>query len=273
MIDRRILWLILLVVVSIPTIWPVTIPNVISPESERLWKTIDSTPPNKIVLLSSTWTKSTRGESQGQAAALLHHMMSRRIRFALSSFEPAAAQVILDLVNEIAPRYNYVYGTDWVHLGFQTDDANFVKGINVNLITTVKKDMVKKEPLETMPLMQTVRSIDDVHIVVEIAASAAHVPWIMFLKQGVKLGFCPTSVMAPEALPYVSSGQLAGLLWGAKGAYDYEQLNVQNGTGQYAFGRKYMGPLSFAFGLVILSIAIGNFAMFLTRKQPAGGGA
>lgn len=272
-IDRRILYLILFIVVAIPTIWPMTIPNAVLPMSEALWQTIERTPKNKAVLISSTWSRSTRGENKGQMTALLNHVMSRRIRFILSSFDPKGAQVALDTVNEMAPKYHYVYGTDWIQWPYQASAPNFVKGINVDFVKTVKTDAVRKEPLQNFPIMQAIKGIDDIHIVVEVSASASHMTWIQFLKSGVKVGFCPTSVMAPESLPYYAAGQLAGVLWGAKGAYDYEQLNVQHGTGRYSTGRQYMGPLSAAFGLVILSIIVGNVAMYFGRKRPAGGGA
>lgn len=271
-IDRRILYLLLLVVVAIPVLWPVTMPNAVDPMSESLWKTVDATPPDKIILLSSTWSKATRGENGGQTRALLEHMMSRRIRFALSSFTAPGAQVILDIVREMAPRFDYVYGRDWVHLGFQASANNFVKGINADFRKTVRQDFVEKRPLDAFAVMEGVRSIDDVHMVIEISAAATHMVWMQFIKPGVLVGFCPTSVMAPESLPYYSSRQLAGVLWGAKGAYDYEQLNVRNGTGTYGMGRQYMAPLSAAFALVILSITIGNVAMFLSRPGIGRGG-
>ncbi len=272
-IDRRILYLILLIVVGLPTLYPVNIPNAVAPMSRSLWETLDRTPPNKVVMVSSTWSVGTRGENKGQAEAIFHHLMSRRIPFILSSFSAPASQVALNLVNDMAPKYNYVYGRDWISLGFQANSANFVKGINVDFVGTVKQDAVRKQPLGSYPIMQKVKSVDDVHMVVEISASASQMVWIQFMKPGVEIGFCPTSVMAPEALPYFSSGQLAGLLWGAKGAYDYEQLNAEHNIGQYASGRRYMGPLSAAFALVIISIVIGNVAMFAGRRSASGAGA
>lgn len=272
-IDRRILYLILLIVVGLPTIWPITIPNAVDPMSQALWETIDKTPPGKLVLLSSTWTKSTRGENKGQEEAILHHLMARRIPFLLSSFTPQGAQVAQNLIQEIAPQYHYKYGVDWISLGYQANAASFVKGINVDFISTVKQDSIEKKPLQSFPIMAKVHSIDDIHIVVEISASASQMTWIQFNKPGVAVGFCPTSVMAPEAIPYCTSGQLAGMLWGAKGAYDYEQLNHEHHIGRYASGRQYMGPLSAAFALVILSIVVGNLAMFAERRANQGAGA
>ena len=271
-IDRRILYMILFIVVGLPTIWPVNIPNAVDPMSRALWETIDRTPPGKVVLISSTWTKSTRGENKGQEEAILHHLMSRRIPFVLSAFTPQGTQVAQNLINEIAPLYHYRYGVDWISLGYQANAASFVKGINVDFVQTVKQDSVEKKPLQSFPIMSKVRNIDDIHIVVEISASASQMTWIQFNKPGIAVGFCPTSVMAPEAIPYCTSGQLAGMLWGAKGAYDYEQLNAEHHICRYASGRQYMGPLSAAFALVILSIVVGNVAMFAERRANQGAG-
>lgn len=270
-IDRRILYLILAIVVAIPTVRPVTVPNVPMTMSRSLWETIDSTPPNKIVLVSSTWSKGTRGENGGQAHALFEHMMNRHIKFALMSMTAPGAQVALDMVQSMAATHHYEYGKDWINLGFQASPNNFIKGINADFVGTVKKDALLKQPIGSFPVMQTVRSIDDVHIVVEISAAATHMYWIQLIKSGVNVGFCPTSVMAPESLPYYSAGQLCGVLWGAKGAYDYEQLNVEHHTGQYGLGLKYFTPLSAAFALVILSIAVGNIAMFMEKSRKAKG--
>ena len=268
-IDRRILYLILLIVIAIPTLHPINIPNDPLPMSRDLWETIDKTPPNKIVLLSSTWTKNTRGENQGQMQAILNHLMSRHIRFAVSSFDPRGTQVALNLINATAVKYNYVQGRDWVYFGYQANSMNYVKGLSVDLLETVKQDPVLKKPLRSLPVMNGIRNADDIHIVVEIAASSAQYIWIQFLKPGVKIGFACTSVMAPESIPYYSSHQLSGVLWGAKGAYDYEQINSQHGTGEWGSGRQYMGPLSAAFALVILSIIVGNVAMFASKRKKA----
>lgn len=266
-IDRRILWLILLVVVSLFTVFPVTVPNAPDPRSEALWKTIDETPNNKLVLLSSDWSKGTRGENQGQFVAVVRHLMSRKIRFALSSFDAPSNEVAMILLTDLSHEYGYKYGKDWINFGYQASANNYVKGINVDLIATVRTDSVEHKPLQTFAVMQGVKSLDDFHIVVEFSASAYHLTWIQFLGQDVKLGFCPTSVMAPESLAYCASGQLVGILWGAKGAYDYEGLNVKAHTGKFDIGRRYMGPLSAAFALVILSIAVGNIGMFMSRRR------
>jgi hypothetical protein len=266
-IDRRILYLILLIVIAIPTLWPVNIPNSPLRMSRDLWNTINDTPPNKMVLLSSTWTKNTRGENQGQMQAIVEQMMSRHIRFAISTFDPRGSQVALNLVQSLAKKYNYIYGQNWVSFGYQPNGVNYVKGLSVDLLATVKRDAVLKQPLSSLPVMKGIHSADNFQIVVEISAASTQYYWIQYLKPGIKVGFACTSVMAPESLPYYTSHQLAGLLWGAKGAYDYEQLNVEHHTGNWGAGRQYMGPLSAAFGLVILSILVGNIAMFSSRKN------
>lgn len=270
-VDRRALYLILLIVVAIPTLFPVTIPNVPLQTSVDLWDTIQATPEDKIVLLSSQWSQGTRGESRAQASAILTHLMKRKIRFAIVSFVPAASQVILDLTREKAREFGYVYGRDWVHFGFQPSPANYVKAINNDMLTSggaPRKDAVTNEPLSSLPVMAGITKTTDIHIVVEMSASATHTYWVQFLRQpGPQIGFTPTSVMAPEAIPYYQSGQLAGILWGARGAYDYEQLNNERLGAAYSYGRQYMGPLAFAFMLIILSVAVGNIAMFMSRRN------
>jgi hypothetical protein len=265
-IDRRILYVILLIVIAIPTIYQVDMPNVPLPMSIALWKTIEETPKDKIVLISSDWSNSTRGENKGQMAALISHMMKRHIRFAVMSFDITASQVAQSLVDELAKKYGAVYGVDYIYFGYQPAGALYVKGINEDIITG-KVDARDKKPLASWPVMKGIKSASEIHIVIEIAASAMHGVWLGLLKPGVKVGICPTAIMAPEAIPYFQSGQLAGILWGAKGAYDYEQLNVKNHTGDPGTAGRYMSPLSAAFKLIILSIVVGNVGMLVGNKN------
>ena len=52
-IDRRILYVILLLVVAYPTLVPITVPSPVTALSEGLWDAIDKTPKDKVLILSS----------------------------------------------------------------------------------------------------------------------------------------------------------------------------------------------------------------------------
>jgi hypothetical protein len=77
--------------------------------------------------------------------------------------------------------------------------------------------------------------------------------------------------MAGENIPYFASGQLFGMVIGAKGAFDYEDLLAQKYPDEkyvnYQSGRRYMSPLFFALLLLIVSVIVGNVAMVVLRKK------
>jgi hypothetical protein len=59
--------------------------------------------------------------------------MSRRIPFVLCAFTPEGSQVSLNEVRALASQHDYVYGRDWLSLGYKANQSNFVKGLNADL--------------------------------------------------------------------------------------------------------------------------------------------
>jgi hypothetical protein len=76
--------------------------------------------------------------------------------------------------------------------------------------------------------------------------------------------------MATDFYPYLNAGQLVGLLGGMRGAAEYEGL-IQHPDQ----GVRGMDSQSVIHLLIIVLIAIGNAAYFVSRrtKAPSGGRA
>jgi len=70
--------------------------------------------------------------------------------------------------------------------------------------------------------------------------------------------------MATSFYPFLSSGQMVGLLGGLKGAAEYEMLLKKPGMGQ-----KGMDAQSVSHLVIVLMIVWGNVGYFLKRKSSA----
>ena len=266
-IDRRVIYGILLITILIPLFFPITLPTYPSKQSQDFYDTIEKVAkesPNKIVIIDGWWSPSTRGENQWQTQAVVTHLMMRHLHFAILSFDTQNNTVTqTQIVEPLAKQYGYVYGRDYVNWGFKPPVAFIptIKGLVTDIPATIKKDY-KGTPIAQLPLMQGIKTRDDVGAVVEISPVTSAENWIGLFEQNERppFLFAPTAVMAPTYYPYLDSGQMAGMLTGIKGAGDYEGL-----LGTHSFGSRAAGALSLVYALIILLIILGNVGYYAAR--------
>ena len=109
--------------------------------------------------------------------------------------------------------------------------------------------------------------------------------WVQYAcdPKNVPLSSGCTSIMVTDAIPYVESGQLKGILAGMPGAAEYEQMVYDfmitkqdegedlyiNSNVNITKGKAYarMSAQSVAHLLMVLFIIIGNIAYYYTRKE------
>lgn len=265
-IDRRIIYVVLIGFILLPLFFPVKLPIIPSRQSQDFYETIENvarTSPNKLVIVDGFWSPGTRGENQWQTQAILSHLMQRKIRFALLSFDIQNNTLVQNIVNGLAPRYGYEYGRDYVNWGFKPQFVPTLKGLVNDIPGTMKNDY-RGRPLGDFAAMKGIKDIKDISAIVEITPSGTVGTWIG-LVQGVNktpLLYSPTAVMAPDAYPYLDSGQITGMLTGVKGAGDYETL-----TGTTGFGTRATGALSLVYALLIGLIILGNVGYYKARAE------
>lgn len=274
-IDRRVIYVILLLFIIVPLLVPGlsnSIPIIPSRQSQDFYDTMEKVArdsPNKIVILDGWWSPSTRGENQWQTQAIITHMMKRRLHFAILSFDPQNNTLVQGIADDLAPKYGYVYGRDYINWGFKPS-AVFtptVKGLVTDIPGTIKKDK-RNQPIQSYPVMEGVKTMRDVGAIVEVTPTASADTWLQ-LAQGVyktPFLYAPTAVMAPTYYPYLDSGQISGMLTGVKGAGDYEKL-----TGTSTVGTRATGALSLVYALLIGLIILGNVGFYVTRRLERGG--
>ncbi|GMV37968.1 MAG: hypothetical protein AMXMBFR61_24760 [Fimbriimonadales bacterium] len=285
-IDRRILYLILIIVVSIFIVYPVSLPNQPLPQSRKLFDLINDAPDGSLVFISSGWTMSSRGESLPLYQALVRLCMRKNHRIAVISLtEPAAAGFALSSLVEVArEKYHppYIEGKNWVSLGYMPAGDAYIQSLTSNIQGALDKAEVRGQPATKSEMLKDVKSLKEFVVVVDVSASASYLLWVERVHGIVPLGLMCTGVMFPEALPYQKSGQLAGVAFGARGAYDFETMMAEDpklspsedaAKMAYGLGREYMTPLTAAMILLTLAIVVGNVAMVMARKSAETRGA
>ncbi len=118
--------------------------------------------------------------------------------------------------------------------------------------------------------MRQVNSFADFPLVVDLASSAIADYYIRIAAtryhRTMVLG--ATAVMAADYYPYLSSGQISGLIGGMKGAAEYERLLDTIGD-----ARRGMDAQSLVHVIVVTLVILGNLGLYATgRLRPRSGG-
>ncbi len=272
-IDPRWLYLILLALVIIGLLVPIPLPLIIGPQTRALYDAVEHAPADKLAILCTNWSASTQGENRPQTEVILRHLMRRKVRIALMAWEQQSTNLARELVEELAPEYGYVYGRDWINWGYRAEANGTLKGMVLDIRDTFKTEShtrIALTDLQRLPVMAGVRNTKDVGLIIEISAAGTYKNWIQFVigSTPAKFGYGPTSVMAPELYNYIDAGQMAGMMFGIKGAAEYEHLLIEDGTlKKPGFTTKAIAPISLALVLLFVLIGLGNYGMIATRKM------
>ncbi len=291
------LYLVLILLTSVPLLVKITIPNKEAKPSANFYTmvtgTVDPTFPafttsidaTKPVLIQTDWTTSTRGESAGQFKSLMRILMIRNIKFCFySAGDPQAPQVALDYISDIneervkAGLRPYERWKDYVDAGYFPGAEAICNAIQNNFGTAFKN--VQDQDAEgaessvfESPVLKGVRKVSDFSVMILVTGSNTSNIAIERIKS-VPMIMMVTGVMGPETQVYYDSGQLKGLVTGLKGLYDMESLmdkdpQFKGKVTTLDNGAKYYPTLHIALLLMIIAIIIGNVGMFMTKKRAA----
>jgi hypothetical protein len=224
-IDPRYLWIVLFILLAITIVRPLGFPLTISPYTKDLYDHIETLEPDSLVLC---WNQMSWGfwptEYRPGAVALVQHLIDNDIKFVFISWGAEGSLIFEQMHTELLDMKDYVYGEDYVDLGFyagfETALAAFAKDVN----GLVKEDYYGT-PLSQLPIMEGVNDANAFDLVIDFSGTPAE----RILRQyhtayDLPCGFVYISGMFPDAIPYYSSGQMIGFVNGLRGGAEYEIL-------------------------------------------------
>jgi len=277
-IDRR--WIFLFVVLSVivPILVPLGLPISTTSSSQMAFDFVEELKPGDVVLLSFDYGPSSAPENDPMAEAFMRHCLTKDLRVVVCVLYPLGALGLAnDVVARIAQEFpNKVYGTDYVNLGYKDGDRAVMRRMGDNIADAFPTD-VNGRPIGEMPIFHEVHSIHQIKLVFTAATGLIGEWWITLVhaQYGTPVIIGPTAVSAPKYYAYISSGQLAGMLGGMKGAAEYEQLLSRKYPELGAFYKrtrlftavKGMDAQTAIHFVIIIFIMIGNVAFFARRLQ------
>ena len=286
-IDRRILYLIALLVMALPLFMNVPLPVAKNPNSLNFFNRIqnlDQSNGKNIVLFCANFSPDTKGESLPQGASIIRHMLTSGKKFAIFTFSsgaPAGQELANSEAQDVANELNakrpsdkqLKYGVDWVNLGYKPATLPILQSLPRDIPGWFGRDS-RGTPVADIPVMKGIKDYNDIGLVIDVSPSGTYL-WLMPAitdKYRKPLLLAPTSVMVPDIYPFVKSGQVAGLLRGILGAAEYESLLKERGLAPTTYkGTRQMTSVAALDAYIILLIVIGNVAYFRsrTRKEAA----
>lgn len=277
-IDRRIIYLILLIVVIVPLLFPSPEKVRVMPPVEKLYYAIDTIPEEKAIIIDFDYAPQTAPELDPMGFAILRHVFTRRIKLLVLSLyvQPLGlAQNALDRVieefNSVAQicEDSIIYGRDYVFLGWVPPPIIPILGMGESITNVYRVDYYGNRT-DTLPLMQQIMNYNDVGLLVSLSGSDPPKWWVAYAQSrfGLRVGAGITAVSASEFYPYLQTGQFSGMLVGMKGAAEYEEMVER--TLDIKVRRKAseaLLSLTYAHLIMIIFIVIGNIGYFIKRRK------
>ena len=286
-LDRRIIFILIGLSVLIPLIRPnwLSLPIKIDKNTEVVFQEISNLKEGDKVLLSFAYGASTKPEIHPMAVALLKHLFSKGIYVYIVSLWPEgpimANQALSDVLNS---RLFTDSMPEYVQFDYKVGGFVVIKGIADNFREIYKQDINGKS-IDQINIMSGINSVEDFDFVFDFSAGVpGNAEWVQYAcdPKDIPLSSGCTSIMVTDAIPYVESGQLRGILAGMPGAAEYEKLVYDYLITEQKDNNKYivsdaivdrgkaharMSAQSVAHLLMVLFIIIGNLAYYFSRRE------
>jgi hypothetical protein len=277
-IDRRIIYLILLIVVILPLIFPSVEKVRVMPPVEKLYYAIDTIPAEKAVIVDFDYEPQTAPELDPMGFAILRHVFKRRIKLLVLSLYVQPLGLAQNALTQVTEEFNSVaktnadsiiYGRDYVFLGWVPPPIIPILGMGESITNVYTVDYYGNQT-DTLPLMEEITNYNDIGLLVSLSGSDIPKYWIAYAQSrfGLPVSAGITAVSASEFYPYLQTGQFSGMLVGMKGGAEYEEMVERNlKIKSRRRASEALLSLTYAHLVMILFIVIGNIGYFAKRRK------
>ncbi|MGQ9602768.1 MAG: hypothetical protein ACUVUU_00990 [bacterium] len=263
-IDRRYIYLAILVCVAIPLITGVKMTMGITSPVRSLYDAIERLEPGSYVWLATDYDPGSMPELYPMNTSFVQHLFSKDAKIICASLWPAGTPLAQRIFDELAPSYGKTYGIDYVNLGFKEGREAVMISVAEDLKKTFPSDYLGTS-VDSLPMLSGITSLRNVKMLICVSAGYPGIKeWVQQIatRYNIMIGGGVTAVSAPEMYPYIQSGQLVGLLAGMKGAAEYELL-----LNKPALGTAGMVAQSYVHLMIVVFIIFANVAFILEKGK------
>ena len=285
-LDRRFIFILIGLSVLIPLLRPdwINIPIKTTSNSRIVFDELNSLKSGDKVLLSFEYGASTKPEIHPMSVAVLQHLFSKGIKVYTVPLWPEGLMMAKFAIEEVVSSnlFKVKEHVDYVSLPYKAGGEIIIRGIATDLRSIFTQD-INNTLLSEIPMMNGVNNISDFDFVFDLSAGVpGNAEWVQFAcdEYNIPLSSGCTSIMVTDAIPYVESGQIRGILAGMPGAAEYEQMVFEylntNRNNEYLNEKvsivpgkatSRMSAQSIAHLLMVVFIIFGNISYYLTRRN------
>jgi len=276
-VDRRIIFLFILLAVATPILFPITFSEKATPVVKAIFDKIESMPAGSRVLLSFDFDPAMAPEVQPMANAVTRHCMVKGHKIIFMSLFATGQGLLTQSLGQIMREEfpEKADGVDYVNIGYKAGNEGVL-----NVIVSDFKKMfpadVNSVPYDSIEVFDGIRSCKDVDFIFSIGGGKPGVKeWVLFVGDPgrVPIAGGVAAVVAPQMYPYYPK-QLLGIMGGIKGAAEYESELIRRYprfADVEAPGLRMMGPQTLAHLVIMAFIVLGNVSYFVGRRRERRG--
>lgn len=267
-LDRRIIYLIVLLSVIVPLFFPMGLPIEPTASVKAGFKTIEELKPDDLVLMSIDYGPSTAVELEPMALAACDQLMRHNQKVVFMALYPEGQALIGSLITRLEKNYpDKKYGIDYVNLGYKAGNEAVPLKMGLDFRGQFPTD-TKRKPFSEIPMLRNVTQLKQFALVITYSAgfpgALEHIR-ITASEYKMPLIVGTTAVQTPQYLPYYDSGQVKGLLGGLRGAAEYEGLTGFKGSATGGMEAQSIAHFTVA-GLIVLANVL-TLIQYLQRRR------
>jgi hypothetical protein len=276
-LDRRWIFLVVLISVATPIIFPIGLPVTTTDATRRVFEYVEGLKPGDTVWISFDYGPSSAPENDPMAEAVMRQCFLKHVKVVVLALYPLGGLGLMNTaVAKVTAEFPGLrYGEDYVNLGYKDGAAAVMRRLGEDISGAFPTD-VRGTPLSQIPMLEDVHDIRRVKLVFTAATGVIGEWWITQVHSqiGTPVAIGPTAVSAPKYYAYLNAGQLVGMLSGMKGAAEYERLLRDTYPQMARFYKstrtftatKGMDGQTVIHTVILLFIILGNFAFLATRR-------
>ncbi len=264
-VDRRVIYALMLVVCIYALLKPMGLPISINDSTQMCYDEIEKLQPGDIVYLGEEFSGSGVPELLPAFRSTVKLVFERGARIVTGSMWIEGAALCRPVIAEVAESQGKVYGTDYVNLGYRSGGQVFLERAFNDISAAAVGADENGTLLTELPLMAEFPNLQAAKLIFFYSSGDPGMQaYVKIVGDRSDVPICQScvSVSVPEAMAYVRSGQLAGVLMGMRGAAEFEIM--AKSPGRAVAG---MDAQSLSHVLIVGFIVIGNLAyVFGGRK-------
>ena len=253
-------------VIALALLKPLGLAIVPSDATKKAYDAYTKLAPGSIVWLGFEFSAGGVPELMPAAQSIIRQGFRLNLRFVCAGMWQMAGDMAETAFSIVAKEFpDKKYGVDWVNIGYKPGGEVLLQRFLTNVSDAAQGVDFKGNKLDTLPLMKEFPTIKSAKIIqLFCTGTPGETEYVKHVSgpNALQLITSTISVSVPGIMPLVQSGQVYALIAGMKGAAEYEVLVKTPGTATAG-----MDAQSFAHGLIVVFMILGNIGYYVTRKK------